>query len=228
MSRSYAKTRDRLEHYFGRTAAKTWEHLTSDAPVSRIRQTVREGRDQMRAQMLSRLPDDLTGCRVLDAGCGAGPMTLELVQRGAEVVAVDISASLLEVAKQRIPERYHAQITFVAGDMLSEGYGNFDYVMAMDSLIHYKAGDIAAALAGLVARTRCKVVFTVAPRTRLLTVMHVAGKLFPRSDRSPRIIPHSEKTIAKALKKAGATGAFRPLGRVAKGFYISQAMELEP
>lgn len=228
MSSSYAKTRERLEHYFGSTASKTWERLTSDAPVSRIRQTVREGRDQMRAQMLSRLPDDLTGKRVLDAGCGAGPMTLELVKRGAEVTAVDISASLLEVAKQRIPDKYHRQITFVAGDMLGNNLGSFDYVMAMDSLIHYKAKDIADALAKLAARTRGKIVFTVAPKTPLLSAMHVVGKIFPRSDRSPRIIPHSEARIAKALRKAGVKGAFRPLDRVAKGFYISQAMELEP
>jgi magnesium-protoporphyrin O-methyltransferase len=178
--------------------------------------------------MLSRLPSDLTGKRVLDAGCGAGPMTLELVQRGAEVVACDISQSLLDVAKSRIPEKYHRQITFVAGDMLSDRLGSFDYVMAMDSLIHYKAKDIAAALGKLGARTRGKIVFTVAPKTALLSVMHVTGKLFPRSDRSPRIIPHAEATIAKALRKQGVKGAFRPLGRVAKGFYISQAMELEP
>ena len=59
-------------HYFDRTATKAWERLTSDAPVSRIRQTVREGRDRMRALMLSRLPADLRGARVLDAGCGTG------------------------------------------------------------------------------------------------------------------------------------------------------------
>lgn len=228
MSSSYVKTRERLEHYFDRTAAKTWERLTSDAPVSRIRQTVREGRDRMRAAMLARLPDDLTGKRVLDAGCGAGPMTLELVQKGADVVACDISQSLLDVAKQRIPAKYHRQITFVAGDMLSDRFGSFDYVMAMDSLIHYKAADIAAALGRLAPRTRGKIVFTIAPRTPLLSAMHVAGKLFPRSDRSPRIIPHSEARIAAALRKAGVKGHLRPVHRVVKGFYISQAMELEP
>ena len=68
----YGATRARVEDYFDRTATRTWERLTSDAPVSRIRQTVREGRDRMRAPMLSRLPADLTGARVLDAGCGAG------------------------------------------------------------------------------------------------------------------------------------------------------------
>mgnify|MGYP003552619635 CR=1 FL=1 len=50
----YSATRDRVEDYFDRSATKVWERLTSDAPVSRIRQTVREGRDQMRALMLSR------------------------------------------------------------------------------------------------------------------------------------------------------------------------------
>ena len=44
----YQATRDRVETYFDRTATKTWERLTSDAPVSGIRATVRAGRDQMR------------------------------------------------------------------------------------------------------------------------------------------------------------------------------------
>ena len=98
---SYAETRERLETYFDRTAAKTWEALTSDAPVSKIRQTVREGRDEMRMAMLSSLPDDLTGARVLDAGAGAGQMTEALAMRGATVVAADISPSLLDVAQRR-------------------------------------------------------------------------------------------------------------------------------
>ena len=51
----YSATLSRVEDYFDRSATKVWERLTSDAPVSRIRQTVREGRDRMRAIMLSRL-----------------------------------------------------------------------------------------------------------------------------------------------------------------------------
>ena len=64
----YASTRARVETYFDKTATKTWERLTSDAPVSGVRKTVRAGRDRMREIMLSRLPQDLTGARVLDAG----------------------------------------------------------------------------------------------------------------------------------------------------------------
>ena len=225
---SYASTRERLEHYFDRTAAKTWERLTSDAPVSRIRQTVREGRDTMRAAMLARLPEDLSGARVLDAGCGAGPMSVALAERGAQVVGVDISPQLLEVARRRTPEAVAARITWIPGDMLDEGHGRFDYVMAMDSLIHYEAADIGRALARLMARTGQAVVFTIAPKTPFLSAMWLAGKAFPRSDRSPQIIPHSDAGIEAAVRAEGLSGCLRRVTRVSRGFYISQAMELRP
>ena len=59
----YSLTRDRVETYFDRTATRTWERLTSTEQVSRIRATVREGRERMRALMLSRLPADHPGAR---------------------------------------------------------------------------------------------------------------------------------------------------------------------
>jgi magnesium-protoporphyrin O-methyltransferase len=68
----YEKKRSELLNYFDRTAADAWAKLTSDVPVSGIRATVRAGRDQMRQILLDRLPIDLTGRRVLDAGCGTG------------------------------------------------------------------------------------------------------------------------------------------------------------
>jgi len=55
---TYDATRDRVEHYFDRTATKVWERLTSDAPVSRIRETVRKGRDLMRDKLLAALSTD--------------------------------------------------------------------------------------------------------------------------------------------------------------------------
>jgi magnesium-protoporphyrin O-methyltransferase len=225
---TYDQTRARLETYFDRTAAKTWEHLTSDAPVSKIRQTVRAGRDAMRAALLDRMPDRMDGLRVLDAGCGAGPMTIELAKRGASVVAVDISPSLLKVAQDRTPMALKGQIDFKAGDMLDPAHGQFDYVVAMDSLIHYRAPDIAAALARLLDRTSRKIVFTVAPRTPLLSAMHMAGKVFPRSDRSPAIVPHTEARIASALRERGVHAHLRGIERIVSGFYISQGMELQP
>ena len=222
---TYGRTRDRVEAYFDRTATQTWERLTSDAPVSGIRQTVREGRDRMRAIMLSRLPQDLTGKRVLDAGCGTGTMTEELARRGAEVVAIDISPSLVEIASNRLAPELAAHVTFTSGDMLSSQLGAFDHVMAMDSMIYYEAPDLGRALAHLCPRVRESIVFTVAPRTAFLLAFWGMGKLFPRGDRSPTMIPHAPRRLARETTRHGAKGSITEVERVSRGFYISTCLE---
>nr|WP_088651033.1 magnesium protoporphyrin IX methyltransferase [Marinibacterium profundimaris] len=221
----YARTLTRVETYFDRTALHAWERLTSDAPVSRIRETVRRGRDEMRALMLARLPEDLSGARVLDAGCGTGQMSWALAARGADVVAADISPALIEIARQRMPAKHLSRVTFRAGDMLDAGLGRFDHVIAMDSLLYYDRADTAAAVAKLGARCSGRVIFTVAPRTPLLMAMWQAGQLFPRADRSPTMVPQSAAALAQALRDTHASGALSVLDRVSSGFYISQAME---
>ena len=225
---AYDQTLSRVETYFDQTATQTWERLTSDAPVSRVRETVRAGRDKMRSLMLGRLPADLTGQRVLDAGCGAGQMTIELAKRGAQVVACDISPSLVDIAELRTPPELAAQITFTSGDMLDDRLGAFDHVVAMDSLIYYSGSDIGKALKRLEPRTAGRIVFTVAPRTRLLMGMWYVGKLFPRSDRSPVMIPHDADRLVQDVRLEGVTRRLRAVDQITSGFYISQAMELYP
>ena len=225
---SYESTLASVETYFDKTATTKWERLTSDAPVSKIRETVRKGRDQMRDQLRSRLPADLQGVRILDAGCGTGQMAQELAMYGADVVAIDISPSLVDIARQRMPQNLQCRVTFKAGDMLSKELGHFDHVIAMDSLIYYSAPDLAEALDGLAARTRESVLFTVAPRTPMLMAMWHIGKLFPRSDRSPTMVPHTAPRLSKALFDQRSAAHLCPLNRVTSGFYISQAMELTP
>ena len=102
-SATYQKRLSQLEHYFDRTAAEAWSRLTSDAPVSGIRATVRAGRDRMRATLLDWLPADLAGRRLLDAGCGTGALAVEAARRGAEVVAIDLSPTLVALAQERLP-----------------------------------------------------------------------------------------------------------------------------
>jgi magnesium-protoporphyrin O-methyltransferase len=216
---SYDQTRTRVAGYFDGTATRVWERLTSDAPVSRIRQTVREGRDSMRALMLGQLPQDLRGHRVLDAGCGTGMATAELAARGADVVAIDISPKLVDIARARLPEGRAGSVDFRAGDMLASELGRFDHVIAMDSLIYYTRPDLEAALDALSARAS-QVVFTVAPRTALLMGMWHMGKAFPRADRSPTMIPHDWRRLDVA--------GLSKVGRVARGFYISECLRVRP
>lgn len=228
MSTSYLHRRSELRTYFDRTAADTWARLTSDAPVSRIRATVRAGRDAMREVLLGWLPGDLTGMRILDAGCGTGALAVEAARRGATVIAVDISASLIDVARERLPGKLPGSVTFRVGDMLDPAFGEFDHVVAMDSLIHYSPQDVLLALEQLSARTRQSMQFTFAPSTPALAVMHRVGKLFPRSNRSPAIVPIAESHLIELLAQHGHLSGWSCTGtrRISSGFYKSEAVRL--
>jgi magnesium-protoporphyrin O-methyltransferase len=225
---AYVRRRGEIQHYFDRTAADAWARLTSTAPVGRVRATVRAGRDQMRSTLLSWLPADLHGRRVLDAGCGTGALAVEAARRGAQVVAIDLSPTLVSLARERVPTTLGGgSIEFRSGDMLDPALGEFDHVVAMDSVIHYDTEDAVKALSQLAQRTSTSVVFTFAPRTPLLAAMITVGRLFPRGDRAPWLEPMAEDKLSR-LMSADATLKHWQAGRtlrVSSGFYKSQAME---
>jgi magnesium-protoporphyrin O-methyltransferase len=221
---TYDRFRGNLETYFDRTAAKAWEQLTSDAPVSGIRATVRAGRTEMRNTLLSWLPADMRGLRLLDAGCGTGALAVEAAQRGAQVVAIDVAGSLVAIARDRAP--MGLAIDWRVDDMLDPGLGHFDHVVAMDSLIHYQPGDIVAVVEQLGARTRGSIVFTFAPQTPLLMAMLGMGRLFPRSDRSPAILPVRDELLRTLIRRAMPQARIGRDRRVSASFYTSHALEV--
>ncbi len=226
----YQERRGQLQTYFDRTAVEAWARLTSTAPVSRIRATVRAGRHRMRSTLLGYLPANLRSTALLDAGCGTGALSVEAAMRGAQVTAVDLSPTLVRLAEQRLPASLlgTGRIDLRVGDMFDSGLGSFDHVVAMDSLIHYSLGDVVRVLAGFADRTHRSIVFTFAPKTPLLTLMWWAGRLFPRHDRAPAIEPLSERALRRRLAQEPALAAWRVgrTQRIASGFYTSQAMEL--
>ncbi len=234
----YLERRGQIEHYFDRTAAKTWERLTSTDPVGRIRATVRAGRDEMRATLMSWLPDDMTGMRLLDAGCGTGALSLCAVERGAHVTAVDLSANLIQVARNRYAafapltqdsknSSKRGWVEFSSGDMLDPMLGEFDYVVGMDSLIHYDAPDLINGINILSERTKKAILFTFPPRNPLLAFAHTMGQFFPRSDRSPTLAPVSQNKLRSALQKSIEKQGWAEgkTTRISRGFYTSQAWE---
>ena len=228
---TYLERRGELQTYFDRTAVDAWACLTSDAPVGRIRATVRAGRDEMRSTLLSWLPQNLSGARLLDAGCGTGALSIEAARRGARVVAIDLSATLVSVARERIPADLDSSaLEFRSGDMLDPKLGRFDFVVAMDSLIHYRTADTCRIMAGLAARTNVALLMTFAPRTPALSVMHAVGRLFPRGDRAPAIEPVAEQKLRRLLLSDENLERWQ-LGRsrrVSCGFYKSHALEMVP
>ena len=154
---------------------------------------------------------------------------MEAARRSADVVAIDLSPTLVGLARERLPAKLPSgSIDFRVGDMFDAALGTFDHVVAMDSLIHYPRADVVRVLTGFAARTRHSIVFTFAPKTPALALMWTVGRLFPRKDRAPALEPISERDLRERLNSEPALRQWR-VGRstrVASGFYKSQAMEL--
>ena len=86
---------------------------------------------------------DLSGCRVLDAGCGPGLYAEELLSRGAEVVAFDSSPPMVELAAERLGGR----VTVLHADLnapLPFAEAEFDLVLC--ALVIHHVDDRGAAL----------------------------------------------------------------------------------
>ena len=227
---TYLERRGELETYFDRTAVDAWAKLTSDAPVGRIRATVRAGRDEMRNTLLSWLPQNMSGARLLDAGCGTGALSIEAARRGARVVAIDLSPTLVSVARERLPSDLNSSaIEFRSGDMLDPKLGKFDFVVAMDLLIHYRPADTCRSWRG----------WPSAPRIRCCYVRPENSGPGRHACRRPAFSPRRSCTG----DRAGSRTKLRRLliadeglerwqigrtHRVASGFYKSQALEMIP
>ena len=89
------------------------------------------------------------GTRLLDAGCGAGLLSLLASLRGAKVSALDASAALLAIVRERIPA---ADVHEGDLEALPFADGTFDAVAAVNSLFY--AANMDTAMRELVRVTR--------------------------------------------------------------------------
>ena len=81
------------------------------------------------------LAGDVAGRRILDAGCGAGPIAAALRGRGAIVSGFDSSAGMLEIARRRLGDDADLRVADLAGP-LPYPDGAFDDVVA-SLVLHY-------------------------------------------------------------------------------------------
>lgn len=75
--------------------------------------------------------------RALDHGCGVGRVTLPLAQSFSEVLALDVSPSMLAEARANAAESSKANVRFeLADDHLTNAPGEFDFVNSLMVLQH--------------------------------------------------------------------------------------------
>ena len=91
----------------------------------------------------------LYGQPVLELACGTGRLTIPLAEVGAEIMGLDISQQMLELAKSKAQER-HIRVPFVRGDVRAFDLGrkfNFIFIPAQ-SLSHlHKREELEACFA---------------------------------------------------------------------------------
>src|SRR5580658_3504678 len=92
------------------------------------------------------LAGDVAGRRILDAGCGSGPLFAALRDRGAIVTGFDSSTGMLEQARRRLGDGADLQVAAL-GRPLPFPDGAFDDVIA--ALVLHYLEDWGAALAEL-------------------------------------------------------------------------------
>jgi SAM-dependent methyltransferase len=92
------------------------------------------------------LAGDVAGRRILDAGCGSGPLFAALRDRGAVVTGVDASAGMLELARRRLGDDADLRVADL-GRPLPFPDGAFDDVVG--SLVLHYLEDWAEPLAEL-------------------------------------------------------------------------------
>ncbi|TWD80017.1 methyltransferase family protein [Kribbella amoyensis] len=87
-----------------------------------------------RPAMLS-LAGDVTGRRILDVGCGAGPLSAALRDRGAIVSGFDLSSAMIDLARRRLGEDADLTVADLAKPLPYDDAA-FDDVMA-SLVLHY-------------------------------------------------------------------------------------------
>ncbi len=95
-------------------------------------------------QLLDELAAGVDGV-ICDLGCGPGHVARYLAQRGAEVIGVDLSTAMVELARRRNPG-----LRFEQGNMLDLGAadgGAWAAVVALYSIIHIERTEVPIALA---------------------------------------------------------------------------------
>ena len=160
----------------------------------------------------------MRGQRMLDLGCGTGHMSLRFGDRFSEVLAVDHSAAMMDVARakvaaRKLPVKFQCVSVFDYIDTAPADY--FDAVCCTGFLHHLKAEDIGPTLLKVARLMRPKAVLltsepihvpagSVPQRVSAWNAVSVAATLsYSQHVEQPDEAPIEQQTLLSAFETAG-------------------------
>lgn len=219
-----------LRDYFGPHGFERWRLIYGDGPVSFIRRTVREGHAAVVAQAIKWAEETVQGqsLKVLDAGCGPGVVSLALARAGHQVFGCDLSEQMVQYAEEQaklLPPKISSRLKFLTSDLETIGEKlpgeKFDLITCLDVLIYYPEAELSRIITNLAAMhdptKPGRIIFTYAPASLPLRLMHKIGRLFPHKQRATSLEIIGKEAVCRALAQAGFN--LKRQQHFSKGFY---------
>lgn len=128
------------------------ENLTESA-LAEFYQSGRVFVDELLSTIRTHLDSTFAPGRVIEFGCGVGRLTIPLAQVAREVVAVDVSPDMMELARRRCLELGVGNVTFAASDDALVGVtGTFHLAVSFIVFQHLPAARTARIISALLDR----------------------------------------------------------------------------
>jgi len=216
-----------VKEYFNQKGFDRWRRIYGETDdVNKVQKKIREGHQQTIDTVVNWLQDDgnLDELTICDAGCGVGSLSIPLAQEGATVSASDISAKMVQEAKEKAESILEdsSKVEFSVKDLETLS-GKYDTVICLDVLIHYPTEDAAKMIAHLASLAESRVILSFAPKTCLLFVLKKIGEFFPGPSKTTRAYQHKEADITQILQDNGFE--IKRKGMTSVSFYYSKILE---
>ena len=169
-----------VEEYFNNVGFERWNKIYSESDeVNKVQLDIRTGHAVTVDKVLGWVDEDGTakaGETFCDAGCGVGSLAIPLAQRGATVIASDISEAMqTEAASRAAAAGVSERTTFSTSDLEALS-GKYDTVTCIDVMIHYPPEKMAEMVKHLGSVADKRLIISFAPDTWHRSRLYVRGE----------------------------------------------------
>jgi len=196
-----------VTEYFNNEGFSRWNRIYSeDGEVNSVQLDIRTGHAITVEKILGWVDADgsaTEGSTFCDAGCGVGSLALPLAERGANVVASDISDAMVTEASARAAKAGLEERTSFKTSDLENLDGEYDTVSCIDVMIHYPSEKMAGMVGHLAGLSKRRLIVSFAPDTWYYRALKSFGELFPGPSKTTRAYLHTEEAVVAAIEEAG-------------------------